>query len=137
MHSVSSLQYLLKFTGFSFGGLLACAVAAMVWNTPYIGADLLKDHLVCITFGQPHITVPLLADVARQRAEVASTIHCVYSEGDLVPRLVKFLDESWSYLTSPGGRADSKSSIPVKVQDDMMAVSQDILKYIDPKLCTQ
>ncbi len=57
-----------------------------------MGADLLKDHLVCITFGQPHVTVPLLADVGRQRAELASTIHCVYSHDDMVPRLMKFLD---------------------------------------------
>ncbi len=61
-----------------------------------MGADLLKSHLVCITFGQPHVTVPLLADVARQRAELASTIHCVYSQDDMVPRVMKFLDESWN-----------------------------------------
>ncbi len=95
----------------------------MVWSTPYMGADLLKSHLVCITFGQPHVTVPLLADVARQRAELASTIHCVYSRDDMVPRLMKFLDESWSYLTSPGGKIESKLSLQVNVPDEMKAVS--------------
>ena len=38
------------FLGFSFGGLLACTVAACVWDLPYISLDLLKN-LVCITFG--------------------------------------------------------------------------------------
>ncbi len=114
--------YTLNLVGFSFGGLLASALAAMVWNTPYIGADLLKDHMVCITFGQPHVTVPLLADVARQRAELASTIHCIYSQDDMVPRLMSYLDESWSYLVSPGGKVEGKASLPVKVPDEMRAV---------------
>ncbi len=95
----------------------------MVWNTPYMGADLLKDHLVCITFGQPHVTVPLLAEVARQRAELASTIHSVYSQDDMVPRLMKFLDESWNYLTPLGEKIEGKPSLSVNVPDEMKAVS--------------
>ncbi len=118
----ATLLHSQRFAGFSFGGLLATALAAMVWNTPYIGADLLRDHMVCITFGQPHVTVPLLADVARQRAELTSTIHCIYSQDDMVPRLMSYLDESWSYLISPGGKVEGKTSLPVKVPDEMRAV---------------
>ncbi len=88
-----------------------------------MGADLLKSHLVCITFGQPHVTVTLLADVARQRAELASTIHCVYSQDDKVPRLMKFLDESWSYLTPAGGKVEGNPSLSVNMPDEMKAVS--------------
>ena len=110
-------------TGFSFGGLLASTVAALVWSTPYVGADLLKDHLVCITFAQPHVTVPLLADVARQRAELASTIHCIYTEDDVVPRLLKFLDESWSTLNPLEEAIESKTIPPVKLPDHLRAVS--------------
>ena len=82
--------------GFSFGGLLACTVAACVWDSPYISSDLLKENLACITFGQPHVTLQIVQKVAMQRPDLASTIHTVYSQDDCVPQLMRFLDESWS-----------------------------------------
>ena len=81
--------------GFSFGGLLACAVTASVWETPYISTDLLRQNLVCITFGQPHISMPMLDRVASQRSELVNTIHSFHCENDPVPRLLRFLDVSW------------------------------------------
>ena len=108
-------------TGFSFGGLLACAIAAEVWNTPYIGSDLLKENLVCITFAQPHVSVPLLADVVRQRAELASTIHCIYSQDDVVPCLMRFLDESWSSQSLLDSK-ESKPGTQLIVPDQLKAV---------------
>ena len=82
-------------TGFSFGGLLACAVAASVWDTPYIGSDLLKEKLTCITFGQPHVSVEVTARLAMMRPEMAATLHAIYTQDDVVPRLMGLLDESW------------------------------------------
>ena len=82
-------------TGFSFGGLLACAVAASVWDTPYIGGDLLKEKLTCITFGQPHVSVEVTARLAMMRPEMAATLHAIYTQDDVVPRLMGLLDESW------------------------------------------
>ena len=108
-------------TGFSFGGLLACAIAAEVWNTPYIGSDLLKENLVCITFAQPHVSVPMLVDVVRQRAELASTIHGIYSQDDVVPRLMRFLDESWSSQTLLDSK-ESKPGTQLIVPDKLKAV---------------
>ena len=83
-------------TGFSFGGLLAAALTAHVWETPYFPAALLKQNLVCITFGQPHVTVPMLESAAAQNPELASCIHSFYCEDDPVPRLLRVLDRSWS-----------------------------------------
>ena len=85
-----------SFIGFSFGGLLACAVAASVWETPYISTDLLRQNLVCITFGQPHVAMPMLDRVVSRRPELVSTIHSFHCEDDPVPRLLRFLDVSWS-----------------------------------------
>ena len=89
-------------TGFSFGGLLACAIASHVWDSDYIQSSLLKENLVCITFAQPHIPVPGLPEVAIERPDLVSTIHTVYWEGDLVPRLSRFLNECCSSLGSEG-----------------------------------
>ena len=104
--------------GFSFGGLLACAVAASVWETCYISTDLLRQNLVCITFGQPHVAMPMLDRVVSQRPELVSTIHSFHCEDDPVPRLLRFLDVSWSQECTVEGK-ESKTVVP----DHLRAVS--------------
>ena len=105
-------------SGFSFGGLLACAVTASVWETPYISTDLLRQNLVCITFGQPHVAMPMLDRAARQRPELVSTIHSFYCEDDPVPRLLRFLDVSWSQEGMVNGK-ECKMVLP----DQLLTVS--------------
>ena len=100
--------------GFSFGGLVACAIASRVWDvdtTGCIWSRLLKENLVCITFAQPLIPVPLLPKVAQERSELISTIHTIYWEGDLVPRLSRFLNECCSSLGN-----EEKHSLQLKMQ---------------------
>lgn len=87
-------------TGFSFGGLLAAAVAAQVWDSPYISSSLLKDNMTCITFGQPHVAIQVIQKVVRRRPEIVSTTHAIYLEEDLIPSIMSFLDESWSDIES-------------------------------------
>ena len=95
-------------TGFSLGGLLACAVTAAVWNTPYIRADVLKKSLVCITFAQPHITLPCVSEVARERPEVASTIHTLHLHDDVIPRIFPLLNECCSDLSPKEEKGEIK-----------------------------
>ena len=66
-----------------------------MWDTPYIGSDLLKEKLTCITFGQPHVSVEVTASLAMMRPEMAATLHAIYTQDDVVPRLMGLLDESW------------------------------------------
>ena len=75
--------------GFSLGGLLACSVHAKVWNLPNISPHI-KENLVCITFGQPHIPIPWLDDLAE---DSVSTVHAVQFERDLVPRLLRLFQQ--------------------------------------------
>ena len=84
--------------GFAFGGMLACSVAVQVWQRGYIPAQLLQENLACITFAQPHLPVPQLAELARDRPEIKSTIHAIYYEEDVFPRLVRLLDRPCSTL---------------------------------------
>ena len=88
--------YCYYYTGFSFGGLLASTLAACVWDTPYIGSDLLKENMACITFGQPHVTVEIIDRVARRRPKMVSTIHAIFIKDDQIPSLMGLLDECWS-----------------------------------------
>ena len=117
--SISIQCIILICVGFSFGGLLACTVAARVWSTTYVPANILKESLACITFGQPHIPVPLLSETATLRPELASTVHSIYLKDDVVPRLSKFLNECCSSLKNP----DSESSAVMKVQRQQKMVS--------------
>ena len=98
-------------TGFSFGGLLACAIAASVWNTPYISTDLLIENLVCVTFGQPFVAEQLVKRVALTRPGIVGTLHAIYTQDDLVPSLMRLLDDSWSakaLLEESGGQLGSQ-----------------------------
>ena len=82
--------------GFSFGGLLASAIAACVWRAPYISSDLLKKNMTCITFGQPHVEVEIIKEVARRRPEMVTTINAIFISEDHIPSLMGLLDECWS-----------------------------------------
>jgi len=82
-----------------------------VWDSEYIRSSLLKENLVCITFAQPHIPVPGLPEVAIEQPDLVSTIHTIYWEGDLVPRLSRFLNECCSSLGS-----EEKHSLQLKMQ---------------------
>ena len=85
-------------SGFSLGGLLACAVTADVWNSAYIRTDLLQKSLVCVTFGQPHISLPGVLQAAREQPELASAIHTLHLYDDPFPRVLPLLNECCSEL---------------------------------------
>ena len=78
--------------GFSFGGLLALSLAALLWKLPYISADRLKEDFICITFGQPLISLPAVQEVTEECPEFQSIVHSIFTKADLVPQLTKFLD---------------------------------------------
>ena len=84
-------------------------------DLPYISSSFLKENLACITFAQPHIPVPWLSEVARERPDLVSTIHTVYWEGDVIPRLARFLNEYCSSL----GSEESKGSLQLKMRDQV------------------
>ena len=104
--------FVILFLGFSFGGLLASAVAASVWDTPYISSDLLNENMTCITFGQPLVSVDVIHKVVRTRPEMVKTIHAILTEQDQIPSLMSLFDECWSQKSQ---QAQNKSSVHVSV----------------------
>ena len=91
---------------------MASAVAASVWDTPYISSDLLKENMTCITFGQPLVSVDVIQRVAKARPEMVTTIHAIYTEQDQIPSLMSLFDECWSQKSQ---QTQSKSSVHVSV----------------------
>ena len=81
--------------GFSFGGLLAFSLAALLWKMPYLSADLLKEDFICIIFGQPLITLPTVQEVTEECPGFESIVHSIFTKADLIPQLMKFLDQKY------------------------------------------
>ena len=98
---------------------MASAVAASVWDTPYISSDLLKKNITCITFGPPLVSVDIIQKVARRSPEIDTTIHAVFTEQDQIPSLIGLLDECWSE------KAQTKSALGVQIQ----VASQKLVSY--------
>ena len=67
-----------------------------IWDSPNISPHI-KENLVCITFGQPHIPVPGLDDLAEDYPDIVNTIHAVQLMRDLVPRVLGLLHQHEVY----------------------------------------
>ena len=115
MKVASSVLHILVHVGFSFGGLVACAVAAQVWHSSYISSQHLQENLICITFAQPHLEVPQLEDIVRECPSITSTIHCIYYNEDLIPRLVRILDQSCSQALTKQESAEDQPVVKMKI----------------------
>ena len=89
---------------------MASAVAASVWDTPYISSDLLKKNMTCITFGQPLVSVDIVQKMARERRDIVTTVHAIFTEQDQIPSLMGLLDGCWSE------KAQTKRALGVQVQ---------------------
>ena len=77
--------------GFSFGGMLACCIAANIWRRSQINADVLKEQVICITFGQPLISIPFVQEVIRDCGQqFEGTIYSMFNKDDAIPGLLQY-----------------------------------------------
>ena len=76
--------------GFSFGGMLACCIAANIWRRSPINADVLKEQVICITFGQPLICIPFVQEVIQNSPQFESTIYSMFTKDDIIPGLLQY-----------------------------------------------
>ena len=70
--------------------MLACCVAANIWEMSYISAKVLEKNVVCITFGQPLITIPFVQNVMKKFPQFEATIHSIFDKEDIIPRLLRY-----------------------------------------------
>ena len=92
------LPYL--YIGFSFGGLIAVAIAAKIWNLPHVSVQNLR-RLKCVTFGQPQIRMMLVEQVVDRVPEFVECIHALYLENDSVPHVMASLDRPYEQQSDP------------------------------------
>ena len=105
--------------GFSFGGLLACIIAAKIWHQHHVPIETLQKNLVCIAFAPPHIRCEVLEEAANDR-DFRKSVYTIFHEDDHVPRLMRFLDScveeyclqaTLSIVLSPNGKATETVSV--------------------------
>ena len=78
--------------GFSFGGILAHLCATQLWSLSQgICSELLEKNLLCITFGQPIITLPQVSNFVGSVVD-KSRFHAIYLSDDIIPTMMRFLD---------------------------------------------
>ena len=73
--------------GFSFGGMLACCVAARLWQST-TDQDVLLQRVICITFGQPFLHIKMVEDQIRICPKFEKSIHSVFNKDDFVPLMI-------------------------------------------------
>ncbi len=98
--------------GFSFGGNLAqfCAVQLCTLSQS-ICPELLEKNLLCVTFGQPIISQSL-PDIVDGKLD-KSRFHAIYITDDVVPRVLRCLDPTFSES------AVSKSEMAEKIKSQI------------------
>ena len=66
--------------------------ATYLWNLSQgICLELLEKNLLCITFGQPVISLPELLSFA-ERTPDKNRFHAIYIADDIAPRMLRYLD---------------------------------------------
>lgn len=69
--------------------MLACCNAARLWKETFIGVDVLEKNVICITFGQPLMTIPYVQEAVQNHANFENTIHSIFDQEDIFPRLLR------------------------------------------------
>ncbi len=86
----SIIPVLIFTVGFSYGGMLACFVAAILWKDSCIPIEALEQNVVCITYGQPVINIPCVQKVIKDIPHFHDTIYCVFEKADVLPSVSRY-----------------------------------------------
>ena len=110
--------------GFSFGGSLAQLCGVTLYSQSQgVCSELLERNLLCVTFGQPVLSLPGTTGSADKIIN-KSRFHAVYIANDKLPRLLSHMDPACT------GFADA--DMPEKLKNQ---VSTDDVSTVDVILC--
>lgn len=103
--------------------MLACYNAARLWDKATISVDVLEKNVACITFGQPLLPIPYVQDTIRKYAKFENTIHSVFDEEDIFPKLL--CSNYGQYLkpeTSMRGLTSNGNAVPKLASSEVSEV---------------
>ena len=70
--------------------MLACYAAACIWKMASTSTNVLEKNMICITFGQPFLSLPLLEEAIANFPQLAGILHQVYQTDDVLPGLMHY-----------------------------------------------
>ena len=90
--------------------MLACCNAARLWKESFISVDTLENSVICITFGQPLLSIPVVEDTIKTIAKFESTLHSVYDQDDFFVRFLR--DKYWPPSSDSRSKMTNGSTPP-------------------------
>ena len=102
--------------GFSFGGMMACHMAAVLWKGSSLDRDILKKNIICITFGQPLIPIVSVEEAINDHPQFEDTIHAVYEKDDFIPRVLYYYNIGCQLCHDHGDQILGQSDNPLVLQ---------------------
>lgn len=66
---------------------MACYVTANLWQNSSFRSETLLKRVVCITFGQPFLRIPIVQKVIAMSPHFEQSIHSIFYEDDCVPQI--------------------------------------------------
>ena len=137
MYSLLKAVPNLSHTGFSYGGMLACSVAAILWKDSCIPIEALEKNVVCITYGQPVISIPSVQQVIKDIPHFQDTIYCVFKKEDVVPTVLRYFN-SIPYIRSSVTSLTSSTTKPPSAvigQDTSDSGTDQVTNWLKNALC--
>ena len=102
--------------------MLACYVTATLWKESYIPVTDLEKNVVCVTYGQPLIKVPLVEQVIKDFDHFQDTVYHVFDREDIFPRVLRYYsyekcDSTNGGMTAlPSSSSSTSDSVAISVE---------------------
>lgn len=106
-----------RYIGFSFGGLLACYVAAYIWRASCLDTSRLQKNVSCITFGQPLFSIPYVQEMIQIYPAFEKTLYLVLDKEDIVPPLLCYFGIGCIMKSHALTKGVSRMKSPAKPSD--------------------
>jgi hypothetical protein len=96
--------------------MMACHIAAILWKRSSIDRDILKENIICVTFGQPLIPIPSVEEAINDHPQFEATIHTVYDKDDFFPRVLYYYNIGCQLCQDHGDPILGQSDNPLVLQ---------------------
>lgn len=71
--------------------MLASCVTSYLWRAGFLlSTDLLQKNVMCVTFGQPLISIPYVMSTIQKFPSLENTIHLILNKQDKVPSILHY-----------------------------------------------
>lgn len=84
-------------------------MTATLWKESYIPITDLEKNVVCVTYGQPLVKVPLVEHVVKCYEHFQDTVYHVYDREDTFPRVLRYFSSKQHTMTPLAPKSEVSS----------------------------